>query len=126
MSALIVLVHAAFVLFVAAGALLVWRWPRVAWLHLPAVAWAAWIELSGGVCPLTPLEQEWRRREGLAPYEGDFIANWIFPWLYPEGLTREMQIALGIAALAINLALYAAGVARWRAARRDGLTLPPA
>lgn len=106
MSALIVLVHAAFVVFVAAGALLVWRWPRVAWLHLPAVAWAAWIELSGGVCPLTPLEQEWRRREGREAYEGDFIANWIFPWLYPDGLTRETQIAMGVAALVINGVLY--------------------
>lgn len=114
MSALIVLVHAAFVVFVAAGAVLVWRFPRVAWLHLPAVAWATWIQLSGGVCPLTPLEQEWRRREGLAPYEGDFIANWIFPWLYPDGLTREAQIALGLAALVLNAVFYGWAFARRR------------
>ncbi|MDP1568835.1 MAG: DUF2784 domain-containing protein [Vicinamibacterales bacterium] len=107
MSALIVVVHAAFVVFVAGGALLVWRWPRVAWVHVPAVVWAAWIELSGGVCPLTPLEQAWRAREGLAPYEGDFIANWVFPWLYPEGLSREMQIGLGAGALLLNAGVYA-------------------
>ena len=106
MSALIALVHAAFVLLVALGGLLVWRWPHVAWLHVPAVVWGAWIEWSGGICPLTPLEQEWRAREGLPPYEGDFIANWVFPWLYPEGLTREAQIALGAGALLVNATIY--------------------
>lgn len=113
MAAAVALVHAAFVLFVALGALLVWRWPRVAWIHAPAVVWGAWIELSGGVCPLTPLEQVWRAREGLPPYEGDFIARWIFPWLYPEGLTREAQIVLGTLALACNAAVY-----WWRFGRR--------
>jgi len=122
-STLIVVVHAAFVLFVACGALLVWRWPRVAWAHLPAVAWAAWIELSGGVCPLTPLEQEWRRHEGLAPYEGDFIAEWVFPWLYPEGLTRETQTALGAGALLLNAGLYAIRFAPRR--RRNASTTTP-
>jgi hypothetical protein len=106
MSTLIALVHAAFVLFVALGALVVWRWPRAAWAHVPAVVWGAWIELSGGICPLTPLEQEWRIREGREPYEGDFIANWVFPWLYPEHLTREMQIALGTLALVFNATIY--------------------
>ena len=106
MSAAIVVVHAAFVLFVGLGAVLVWRWPRVAWAHVPAVLWAVWIEVSGGVCPLTPLEQKWRAREGLAPYEGDFIANWIFPWLYPEALSRDVQIALGASALLLNVTVY--------------------
>ena len=105
-AATVALVHATFVLFVALGALLVWHWPRVAWVHVPAVVWAAWIEMSGGVCPLTPIEQDWRAREGVLPYEGDFIATWIFPWLYPEGLTREAQVVLGAGAILANGTIY--------------------
>jgi hypothetical protein len=77
------------------------------WLHLPAVAWGAWIEWSGGICPLTPWENDLRAAAGLAPYEGDFIANWIFPVLYPAGLTRGAQLALGAGAILLNLAVYA-------------------
>jgi hypothetical protein len=91
---------------VAAGGLLALRWPRIAWLHVPAAAWGAWIELSGGTCPLTPLENRLRAAAGLAAYEGDFIANWIFPVLYPDGLTRSTQLALGSAAIVLNAAIY--------------------
>ena len=106
LAALVVGLHLAFVIFVAFGALLALRWPGLLWLHAPAVAWAVWIEWSGGVCPLTPIENDLRARAGLAPYEGDFIARWIFPMLYPEGLTRTSQLALGAAALIVNGALY--------------------
>jgi hypothetical protein len=106
LAALTVALHLAFVVFVAAGALLALRWPRIIWLHVPAVAWAVWIEWSGGICPLTPLENDLRARAGLAPYAGDFIARWVFPLLYPEGLTRTTQIALGAIALIANAALY--------------------
>ena len=106
LAAVVVGLHVAFVTFVVAGAWLATRWPRVIWLHLPAVVWAIWIEWSGGICPLTPLENDLRARAGLAPYEGDFIARWIFPLLYPEGLTRTTQLALGAAALIINVAIY--------------------
>ena len=106
LAAVVVGLHVAFVIFVVAGAWLATRWPRVVWLHLPAVVWAIWIEWSGGICPLTPLENDLRARAGLAPSEGDFIARWIFPLLYPEGLTRTTQLALGAAALIINVAIY--------------------
>ena len=106
LAALTVFVHVVFVVFAAAGGLLVLRWPRVAWLHVPAAAWAVFVELSGGSCPLTPLENELRERGGLQPYSGDFVANYVFPVLYPEGLTRDVQVWIGLAVLAVNVAAY--------------------
>jgi hypothetical protein len=106
MADLIVALHFAFVVFVALGGLLVLRWPRVAWLHVPAVIWGALIEFTGWICPLTPLENRLRRASGQEGYEGDFIARYILPALYPNGLTRRDQLMLGGMALAINLAIY--------------------
>lgn len=103
---LLVVVHFAFVLFVAAGGLLVLRWPRLAWLHLPAAIWGAWIEFSGGICPLTPWEQTLRARAGEASYSGDFVSHYILPVLYPAGLTRGAQLLLGAIVVALNLAIY--------------------
>jgi hypothetical protein len=105
-AGLVVLAHLSFVLFVAAGALLGLKWPRAIWVHLPAVAWAAYIEFSGGICPLTPLENELRARAGLEFYSGDFVARYLFPVLYPGGLTREAQVGIGLVVLAVNLGLY--------------------
>lgn len=102
----VVAVHLGFVLFVAAGALLVARWPRLAWLHLPSVLWGAGIELAGGVCPLTPLENRLRRLAGADGYSGGFVEHYLLPVLYPEGLTREVQLVLGIAVLLFNLLVY--------------------
>ncbi len=105
---LVLLLHAGFALFVAGGAFLVRRWPRLAWLHLPAAAWGVLIEWTGGTCPLTPLEAALRRRAGEAGYTGDFLGHYLLAWLYPEGLTREAQFVIGAGALAVNVALYAA------------------
>jgi hypothetical protein len=107
LAGVIVAAHLAFAVFAAAGALLVLRWPRLAWAHLPAVAWAVYIEVTGGVCPLTPLENEWRQRAGLDRYSGDFIAQYVFPALYPEGLTAAAQFAIGVLVLVVNSAVYA-------------------
>jgi hypothetical protein len=106
LAAFVAIGHAAFVVFAAFGALLALRWPRIAWLQLPAAAWAAYIELSGGVCPLTPLENELRRHAGLDLYSGDFVARYLFPVLYPVGLTRQAQIAAAFVVLAINISVY--------------------
>jgi hypothetical protein len=105
-AGLIVLAHLAFVVFAAGGVLLVLRWPALIWVHLPAAAWAAFIECSGGICPLTPLEQTLRARAGLEAYAGDFIARYLFPVLYPEGLTREAQLVIGLAVVAVNAGGY--------------------
>ncbi len=111
-------VHLLFVLFSVLGALLVIRWPRVRWGHLPAVAWAVWIEFSGKICPLTPLENWLRMRGGGAGYAGDFVGHYLLGLLYPAGLTRTAQIVLGSAVLAINLLIYGFAFF-WRKARAD-------
>ena len=108
----VVVLHLGFVLFVAAGGLLVWRWRRLAWAHLPALAWGVWIELSGGICPLTPLENDLRRLGGEAAYCGDFVGHYLLPVLYPEGLDRGIQAALAAGVLALNAGVY------WRVLRQ--------
>jgi len=112
----VVLVHVAFVLFVVLGGLLVLRWRRIAWIHLPAAFWGALIEFAGWVCPLTPLENRLRVLGGGEAYDTGFIEHHVVPLLYPRDLTRSWQIALGLGALLINLGIYAFVIAR---ARRD-------
>lgn len=110
----VVVLHALFVVFVVAGgALVVWR-PRFAFVHLPAAVWGALVEFTGTICPLTPLENQWRRAAGDAGYRGGFVEHYVIPVLYPDGLTPRMQVAFGIVVIAINVALY--GLA-WRRAR---------
>jgi uncharacterized protein DUF2784 len=106
LAAGVVLAHVAFVVFAVLGGFLATARRWVVLLHLPCVAWAAWVEFSGSICPLTPLEQALRARAGLAPYAGDFIARYVFPLLYPQGLTRQAQIVIGIIVLAVNAIAY--------------------
>ena len=106
--------HFAFIVFAALGGLVVLRKPRVAWLHLPAVAWVVWLELTGAICPLTPLENAFRARAGQAGYEGGFIDHYLVPIIYPAGLTPQIQAMLGIAVLVLNVAVYAMLVRRLR------------
>ena len=103
----VLLAHAGFVAFVMLGGLLVLRWPRLAWIHLPVVAWGAGIEFAGGICPLTPLENHLRALAHEQGYAGGFVEHYVFGLLYPEGLTREVQIVLGLGVLALNGAVYA-------------------
>jgi hypothetical protein len=111
---LLVVVHAAFVAFVICGGLLVLRWPRAAWLHVPAATWGALVELTGWICPLTPLENALRERAGLDVYAGDFVGRYLLPVLYPEGLTRATQLVLGLTVIVINVAVYALAFHRAR------------
>jgi hypothetical protein len=103
---IILVLHLTFIVFVSLGGLLVLCWPRLAWLHLPCVAWGVVIELSGGVCPLTPLEQSLRLAAGNPGYSGDFIDQYLWSLVYPAGLTHGMQVGLGIVLLLINSAVY--------------------
>ncbi|MDQ8022873.1 MAG: DUF2784 domain-containing protein [Moraxellaceae bacterium] len=102
----VLVLHLAFVLFALLGGLLALRWRWLAWLHLPALAWGMWIELSGGICPLTPVENALRQRGGEAGYAGGFIEHYLLPLLYPPGLTRETQWVLAAVLAAVNLAVY--------------------
>ena len=116
----LVVLHLAFILFVVLGGLLVLRWPRLVWAHLPCAVWGALIEFSGWICPLTPLENRWRLRGGQAGYDESFIEHYLLPVIYPPGLTRDAQLVIGSAVIAVNLAVYAVLVVRWRRRRRAG------
>jgi len=102
----VVMVHFSFVLFAVLGGFFVLRWKRCAWLHVPVVLWAALIEFTGWICPLTPLENWLRAQGGAVGYRSSFIEHYIFPVLYPTHLTRQLQITLGLLVLGINLGIY--------------------
>jgi len=102
----VVILHLAFIVFVMLGGILVIVWPRAIWGHLPCVVWGMTVELTGWICPLTPLENILRRHAGQAPYAGDFVIHFIEPVIYPEGLTREIQIILGAAVVLVNVVVY--------------------
>jgi len=104
---MVVLVHAMFVLFVVLGGLLVLKWKRWAWVHVPCVLWGAAIEFAGWICPLTPLENWLREKGGATGYSESFIERYLMPLLYPGSLTRQMQLAFGVIVLAFNVGVYA-------------------
>jgi hypothetical protein len=103
---LLVVFHLGFLLFVGLGGILAFwrRW--MAWIHIPAAVWGVLIELGGWVCPLTPLENRFRRMGGEAGYAGSFIEHYLVPVLYPQGLTRGHQIGIGILVCLFNLVVY--------------------
>jgi len=103
---LAVLAHGLFVLFVLFGGLAVLRRPRLAWLHLPAAIWGGVVELAGWVCPLTYLENHFRRLGGETGYGGDFIQHYLEPILYPSGLTVRCQAIMGVGVLLGNAVIY--------------------
>lgn len=102
----VLLLHLLFIAFVVAGGLLVLRWPLAAAVHLPCAAWGAIVEFTGGICPLTPLENHLRSLGGEASYHGGFIEYYLLPLVYPPGLTPRVQVLLGSAVIVINLAIY--------------------
>jgi hypothetical protein len=109
--------HFLFVAFVVAGGFLAWRWRRVAWIHIPVALWGVLIEFAGWVCPLTPLENHLRHAAGDAGYAGGFIEHYVIPIVYPAGLTRGLQLGLGIAVVVINVIAYGGLVRKRRGDR---------
>jgi hypothetical protein len=116
---MVLVLHGAFIVWAALGALAVWYWPRLAWAHLPALAWAVWIEASAGLCPLTPLEMALRQRAGQGTYEGSFIDHHLGSLIYPQGLTPAAQMRIALALAAFNLLVY--GLIVWRRMRERRL-----
>ena len=104
---LLVLFHLGFIIFVIFGGLLVVKWRWVFLLHFPAAVWGALIEFQGWLCPLTPLEQRLRLAAGEQGYAGGFVEHYVLPVIYPEALTRDIQLSLGAFVIVINLAAYA-------------------
>lgn len=116
-----VALHLAFILFVVFGGFLVWRNVRWAYFHVPAVAWVAWLEFTGAICPLTPLENTLRERAGGAGYDGGFIDHYLLPVIYPAGLTPNIQVALGFFVVVLNVLVYVVVTRRRRPhGERDG------
>lgn len=109
----LVLLHLLFVVFVVAGGFLLLRWPKIAWLQLPAAVWGAYIEFSSGICPLTPLENHLRALGGEAGYSVSFVERYLMPILYPANLTVPIQIVLGGLVVAVNIAAYALAYRAW-------------
>jgi hypothetical protein len=115
---LLVIIHLAFILFVVLGGLLALRRWWLALLHLPTALWGVFIEVSGGFCPLTPLENEFRRLSGSGGYPGGFVEHYLLPLIYPAGLSREIQLVLALLVLLANLAIYGFVAHHWVARRR--------
>ena len=111
---LLVLAHLAFILFACLGGLLVAHRPRLAWLHVPAALWGVFVEFTGRICPLTPLE--WRLRELAVEggYRGGFVEHYLIPLIYPPGLAAPEQWALGYLVVLLNVAAYGMAWRRWR------------
>jgi len=103
---LVALTHFAFIVFALFGGLLALRWRRLPWVHLPAVLWGAFVEFFGCLCPLTPLENWLRQAGGSAGYTGGFIERYLMPLIYPDALTRELQMIFGSIVLGLNLVVY--------------------
>ncbi len=116
-ASLLVAAHLTFVVFATLGGIVALRWPRIAWIHVPAAAWAVYVEFSGRICPVTPLENSLRLRAGLDAYSGDFVARYIFPMLYPAGLTRKVQILIAFGIGGVNIAAYLWAIQRHRRRR---------
>lgn len=100
------IVHLAFVAFVVLGGLLALRWRWVMWLHLPAAVWGVLIELRGWTCPLTPLENHFRRLGGESGYSSGFIERYLEPVIYPPGLSVPTQLVLAGIVVLVNAVVY--------------------
>lgn len=114
----VITVHFAFVVFVAVGGFLAWRWRKLIWLHWPMVLWGALIEFVGWTCPLTPLENHFRRLAGLSEYQGSFIEHHVLSLLYPVDYTTGLRVTLGVAVVALNVIAYGVYFRGWTRRRR--------
>ena len=103
---LVAVIHFGFIVFALFGGLLALRWRWMPWLHIPALSWGIGIEFLGWYCPLTPMENSLRQASGDAGYTGGFIEHYLLPIIYPEGLTREIQLLLGLILVVANLVVY--------------------
>ena len=106
LATLTLLLHFSFILFVIFGALLIFRFKKIIYFHIPAVAWGAYIELSHSICPLTHLENYFLKKAGKDQYSVDFIENYIFKIIYPPALNYEIQTYLGVILIFVNLVIY--------------------
>tara|TARA_X000000950_G_scaffold58255_1_gene70447 strand:- start:1647 stop:2018 length:372 start_codon:yes stop_codon:yes gene_type:complete len=105
-ATLALLLHFSFILFVIFGAIFILKFKKIIYVHIPAVAWGAYIELSHSICPLTHLENFFLKKAGKDQYSVDFIENYIFKIIYPPALNYEIQTYLGVILIFVNLLIY--------------------
>ena len=103
---LIIIIHFTFVLFVVFGALLIFVSIKIIFIHIPAVIWGSYIELTNSICPLTYLENWFLHKANLTTYSEGFIQNYLVPIVYPINLTKDLQIYLGITLIVLNIIVY--------------------
>jgi len=103
---LVLIIHALFIVFVIFGGLIVLKWHKVMWFHIPCAIWGALIEFFGWICPLTYLENYFRELGNATNYANSFIQHYLLPIIYPPGLTTGIQILLGSTVIVINLIIY--------------------
>jgi len=103
---LTLIAHLMFILFVIFGGLLHLIFSKIIYIHLPALLWGIYVELSNSICPLTYLENWFLNKGNLTTYSNNFISNYIFPIIYPDSLTAEIQIYLGVSLIIINILIY--------------------
>jgi len=103
---LVLVSHLAFIVFVVVGGLLALRWRWLPLLHIPAALWGLYIELSGSICPLTPLENALRRAAGVSGYSGGFLEHYVVPVVYPSALSHSLQLVLAGLLVLVNLVVY--------------------
>ena len=104
---IILIIHFAFILFVIFGALLFFVTTKIIFIHLPALIWGLYIELTHSICPLTYLENWLLQKANLTTYSEGFIQYYLVPIVYPTNLTKDIQIYLGIGLIVINIVIYA-------------------
>jgi hypothetical protein len=114
---LVLVAHLLFIGFVVGGSFLAWRWPRIIWVQLPAMVYGALVELVGFACPLTAFQNYLLRRGGRAGYRGGFISHYLIQVIYPPGLTRGIQVGLGLFVVLIAVVGYGGYLRRHGPAR---------
>jgi hypothetical protein len=113
----LVLFHLLFILFVLGGGLLVLKWRHLCWWHLPAVAWGAAVEAFHWPCPLTGWENHLRLAAGQAGYGDSFIEHYLWPLIYPAGLTPGIQLWLSLLVISVNVLVYLMLLRQWKSGR---------
>ena len=109
----VLVLHLGFIVFALLGGLATIKWRWMPAIHLPAVAWAFYVEWTGSACPLTAVENHWRLSAGQSGYAGGFIEHYLLAVIYPAGLTPSIQVMLAATVLGVNFAIYS-----WLAFRR--------
>jgi len=103
---LTLIVHFAFIIFVVFGALLFFVSTKIIYVHVPALIWGIYIEITHSICPLTYLENWFLQKANLTTYSEGFIQNYLVPVVYPMNLTDDLQTYLAIVLIVVNMLMY--------------------